>query len=111
VRLAPHHEESCPLHLASAYENITGELIGMDRVQESEVMTRRDPGGSIRPSAQNMETTRDERQAAISRQQVSNFTKIVRQEGDIHGEDRQWKRVSRPAHFRVSLNLVDYRGI
>jgi hypothetical protein len=48
----------------------------MDRAQESEVLTRRDPGGSIGHSAQNSDFTRDERQAALSRQQVTNITKM-----------------------------------
>jgi hypothetical protein len=47
----------------------------MDRAQESEVLTRRDPGGSIRHTAQNSDITRKERRAALSRQQVTNITK------------------------------------
>jgi hypothetical protein len=53
--------------VASANENNTGRRVGMDRAQESEVLTRRDPGGSIRHSAQNSDITREERQAAINR--------------------------------------------
>jgi hypothetical protein len=37
---------SCPV--ASANDNNTGGRVGIDRAQESEVLTRRDPGGSIR---------------------------------------------------------------
>jgi hypothetical protein len=63
--------------VASLNDNNTGGRIGMDRAQEREVLTRRDPGGSIRHSAQNSDITREQRQAAISRQQVTNITKII----------------------------------
>jgi hypothetical protein len=48
--------------VASANDNITGGRVGMDRAQESEALTRLDPGGSIRPSAQNLDIIREERQ-------------------------------------------------
>jgi hypothetical protein len=51
--------------VASANDNNTGGRVGMDRAHESEVLTRRDPGGSIWHSAQNWDITRKERQAAI----------------------------------------------
>jgi hypothetical protein len=62
--------------VASSNDINTGGRIGMDRAQESEVLMGRDPGGSIRHSAQNSDITRKERQAAISRQQVTNITKM-----------------------------------
>jgi hypothetical protein len=62
--------------VASANDNNTGGRVGIDRAQESEVWTRRDPGESIRHSAQNSDITREERQAALSRQQVTNVTKM-----------------------------------
>jgi hypothetical protein len=62
--------------VASANDKNTGGRVGMNRAQESEVLTRRDPGGSIRHSAQNSDITGEERQAAISRQQVTNITKM-----------------------------------
>jgi 1,2-phenylacetyl-CoA epoxidase PaaB subunit len=34
--------------VASTNDSNTGGRVGMDRAQESEVFTRRDPGGSIR---------------------------------------------------------------
>jgi hypothetical protein len=58
----------------------------MDRAQESEVLTRRDPCGSIRHSAQNSDISREERQAAISRQQVTNITKTFHKKMKFTGE-------------------------
>jgi hypothetical protein len=46
--------------VASSNDIITGGRIGMDRAQESEVLTGRDPGGSIRHSAQNSDIIRKE---------------------------------------------------
>jgi hypothetical protein len=62
--------------VVSANDNNTGGRVGMERAQESEALTRRDPGGSIRHSAQNSDITREGRQAAISRQQVTNIKKM-----------------------------------
>jgi hypothetical protein len=47
--------------VASSNDINTGGRIGMDRAQESEVLMGRDPGGSIRHSAQNSDITRKER--------------------------------------------------
>jgi hypothetical protein len=58
----------------------------MDRAQESEVLTRRDAGGSIRHSAQNSDITREGRQAALSRQQVTNVTKMFDKKMRFTGE-------------------------
>jgi hypothetical protein len=63
--------------VASANDDNTGGRIGMDRAQESEVLTRREPSGSIPHSAQNSDVTGEERQAAISRQHVTNITKML----------------------------------
>jgi hypothetical protein len=86
--------------VASAIENNTGERIGMDRVQESEVLTRCDPGGIIRHTPWNLNITRDERQAAICRQQVANISKIFDKKDEVRRRDRQWQRDSRPDHHR-----------
>jgi hypothetical protein len=72
--------------VASANDNNTGGRVGMDRVQESEVLTRRDSGGSIRHSALNSDITREERQAAISRKQVTNITKMFDKKMKFTGE-------------------------
>jgi hypothetical protein len=64
ARNASYRSMSSPV--ASANDNNTGGRVGMDRAQESEVLTRRDPDGSIRHSAQNSDITREERLAAIS---------------------------------------------
>jgi hypothetical protein len=72
--------------LASANDSKTGERVGMDRAQESEVLTRRDTGGSIRHSAQNLDITREEKQAALSRQQLTNITKMFEQKMRFTGE-------------------------
>jgi hypothetical protein len=53
--------------VASANDNNMGGRVGMDRAQESEALTRCDPGGSIRHNAQNSDITREEKQAGISR--------------------------------------------
>jgi hypothetical protein len=66
--------------------NNTGGRVGMDRAQESKVLTRRNPGGSIRHSAQNSDITREERQAALSRQQVTNITKMFDKKMRFTGE-------------------------
>jgi hypothetical protein len=58
----------------------------MDRAKESEALTRRDPGGSIRHSAQNSDITSEENQAAISRQQVTNITKMFDKKMKFTGE-------------------------
>jgi hypothetical protein len=79
--------------VASANDNNTGGRVGMDRAKESEVLARSDPGGYIRHSAQNSDITREERQAAISRQQVTNITKKTR-ESEVHRRDQQWQRAS-----------------
>jgi hypothetical protein len=72
--------------VASANDNNTGERVGMDRAQESEVLTRRDPCASIRHSAQNSDHTREERKAAISRQQVTNIAKMFDKKMKFTGE-------------------------
>jgi hypothetical protein len=72
--------------VASANDNNTGGRVGMDRAQESEELTRREPGGSIRHSAQNSDITREERQAAISRQQATNITKMFDKKMKFTGE-------------------------
>jgi hypothetical protein len=72
--------------VASENDNNTGGRVSMDRAQESEVLTRRDPGGSIRHSAQNLDITREERQAALSRQQVTNITKMFDKNMRFTGE-------------------------
>jgi hypothetical protein len=72
--------------VASANDNNTGGRVGMDRAQESEVLTRRDPGGSIRNSAQNSDITREERQAAISREPVTNITFLFDKKMNFTGE-------------------------
>jgi hypothetical protein len=45
ARAASYRSISSPV--ASTIDNNTGGRIGMDRAQESEVLTRRDPGASI----------------------------------------------------------------
>jgi hypothetical protein len=72
--------------VASANDNNTGGRVGFDPAQESEVLTRRDPGGSIRHSAQNSDITRKERQAALSRQQVTNIKKMFDKKMRCTGE-------------------------
>jgi hypothetical protein len=72
--------------VASAGDNNTGGRVDMDRAQESEVLTRREPGGSIRHSAQNSDITCEERQAALSRQQVTNITKMFDKKMNFTGE-------------------------
>jgi hypothetical protein len=72
--------------VAYANDNNTGWRIGMDRVQEREVLTRRDPGGSIRHSAQNLDITCEERQAVISRQQVTDITIMFDKKMKVTGE-------------------------
>jgi hypothetical protein len=72
--------------VASANDNNTGGRVGIDRTQEREVLTRRDPGGSIRHSAQNSDITYEERQAAVSRQQVTNTTKMFDKKMKFTGE-------------------------
>jgi hypothetical protein len=47
--------------IASENDNNTGGRIGMGRAQESEVLTRRDPSGSIRYRSQNSDITREEK--------------------------------------------------
>jgi hypothetical protein len=58
----------------------------MDRAQESEALTRRNPGGSIWHSAQNSDITRQERQVAISRQQVTHITIMFNKKIKFTGE-------------------------
>jgi hypothetical protein len=58
ARAASYRSMSSPV--ASSNDNNTGGRIGMDRAQEREVLTRRDPGGSIPHSAQNSDITREE---------------------------------------------------
>jgi hypothetical protein len=58
ARNASYRGMSSPV--ASANDNNTGGRVGMDRAQEREVLTRRDPGGSIRHSAQHLDITREE---------------------------------------------------
>jgi hypothetical protein len=72
--------------VASAKGNNMGGRVGMDRAQESEVLTRHDPGGSIRHSTQNSDITREEIQASLSRQQVTNITKIFDKKMRFTGE-------------------------
>jgi hypothetical protein len=72
--------------IASANDNNAGGRVGMDRAHESEVLTRLEPGGSIRHSAQNSDITREERQAAKSRQQVTNITKMFDKKMRFTGE-------------------------
>jgi hypothetical protein len=72
--------------VASANDNNTGGRVGRDRAQESEALTRRDPGGSIRHSVQNSDINYEERQAAISRQQVTNITKTFDKKMKFTGE-------------------------
>jgi hypothetical protein len=84
ARNASYRSMSSPV--ASANDNNTGERVSMDRVQKSEVLTRLDPGGSIRHSAQNSDITREERQAALSRQQVTNITKMFDKKLRFTGE-------------------------
>jgi hypothetical protein len=97
--------------VASANDINTGGHVGMERAQESKVLARRDPGGSIRHSAQNLDITRAESQATLSRQQVTNITKMFDKKMRFTGRDRHWQRASQPDHLRVSLNLPGYRGI
>jgi hypothetical protein len=77
---------SMPSPVASENDTDTGGRVGMDRAKESEVLTRLDPGGSIRHSAQNSDITREERQASISRQQVTNITKMFDKNMKFTGE-------------------------
>jgi hypothetical protein len=72
--------------VASATNNNTGGRVSMDRAQESEVLTRRDPGGSIRHRAQNSDIAREERQTDLSRQQVTNITKMFVKKMRFTGE-------------------------
>jgi hypothetical protein len=72
--------------LASTNDNNTGGRVEMDRAQESDALTRRDPGGSIRHSAQNSDIIRKERQAALSQQQVTNITKMFDKKMRFTGE-------------------------
>jgi hypothetical protein len=74
----------------------------MSRAQESEVLTRRDPGGSIRHSAQNSDVTREERQAAISRQQVTNITKMF---------DKKMKFTGEISNVPLDQTISAYRSI
>jgi hypothetical protein len=91
-------------HLTSGNDNNTGGRVVMDRAQESEVLTRRDLGGSIRHSAQNSGITREARQAAISRQQVTNVTKLF---------DKMMKFTGEIGNGNVPLNktISAYRSI
>jgi hypothetical protein len=74
ARNASYRSMSSPV--ASANDINTGGHFDMDRAQKSKALTRLNPGGSIRHSAQNSDITREERQAAISRQQLTNITKM-----------------------------------
>jgi hypothetical protein len=84
ARNASYRGMSSPV--ASENDNNMGGSVGTDRAQESEVLTRRDPGGSIRHRAHNSDITREERQAAISRQQVTNITKMFDKKMRFTGE-------------------------
>jgi hypothetical protein len=84
ARNASYRSMSSPV--ASGNDNDTGRRVGIDRAQESEALTRRDPGRSIRHSAQNSDITRKERQAAISLQQVTNITKMFDKKMKFTGE-------------------------
>jgi hypothetical protein len=84
ARNASYRSMSSPV--ASANDNNTGGRVGTDRAQESKVLTRRDAGGSIRHSVQNSDITREERQAAISRQQVTNITIMFDKKMKFTGE-------------------------
>jgi hypothetical protein len=75
-----------PSPVSSANENNTGERIGMDCAQEREVLTRRGLGGFFRHSAQNPDISNEERQAASSRKQVTNITKMVDKNMKFIGE-------------------------
>jgi hypothetical protein len=84
ARAASYRSLSSPV--ASPNDNITGGRIGMDRAQERAVLTRRDPDGSIRHSAQNSDITREKIQASMSRQKVTNITKMFDKKLKFTGE-------------------------
>jgi hypothetical protein len=109
ARAASYRSMTYPV--ASSNDINTGGRIGMDRAQEREVLPRRDPGGSIRHSNHNSDITREERQAAISRQQVTNITKMFDKKMKFTGEIGNGNVSLDKTVLRVSLNLPGYRGI
>jgi hypothetical protein len=101
ARAASYRSMSSPV--ASSNDINTCGRIGMDRAQD-EVLTRHDSDGSIRHSAQNLDLTREERQAPISRQQVTNITKIF-------GTKMKFAGVNENGNMPLDQTISAYRSI